>query len=230
MPLLDYKPEVKLVSITLPVSEELESCTAEDLMVYAARVSNPNNQLNLETGDKLLNYCAKHAHWSVFEMSDMMVEIKTSLSIATQIIRHRFSFQQFSARYAEAQNIYLPELRIPHPKNRQLSLPVTEDKVEEFAKLNEEVLNHFTEAEALYKRLIDAGVARECARAVLPTNTQTTMYMKGNVRSWIHYFQVRCEEGTQKEHQDVAFAILELFKQEFPVVYEAVKNTIPSRA
>lgn len=230
MPLLPYEPEVKLVALTVPTCEELEACTAEDLMVYTARVSNPNNQLNLETGSKLLNYCAKHKHWSVFEMSDMVVEIKTSRAIAAQAIRHKsMSVQEFSTRYAESQVIYLPELRVPHPKNRQLSLTPDEAKQKELWALDEKIVKHMKQTEELYNELLEAGVAKECARAVLPLNTQTTLYMKGSIRSWIHYLTVRCGNGTQKEHQDVAFAILDIFKEEFPVVYEAIKSDIPTR-
>lgn len=210
---------IKIISITQPLIDGIT--TAEELIVHNARVSNPNNQLNTATGAKLLAYCIKHGHWSVFEQADMTVEIKTSRAIAAQILRHRsFSFQEFSQRYADALGIELVELRKQAANNRQSSTEVIED--EEVRRL---VYKAQKTCEFAYEQLIEAGVARECARMVLPLATSTTLYMKGSVRSWIHYFQVRCDEHTQKEHRLIAEKIREIFAEHFPVIAEALNET-----
>lgn len=208
---------VRLISITQSCIEGIN--TAEDLIVHNARVSNPSNQLNTETADKLIAYCIKNQHWSIFEQADMTVEIKTSRAIAAQILRHRsFSFQEYSQRYSVATEMEPLEWRLQGKTNRQVgdtNVNLPEDLSQR--------MNHLQAAcQAAYKDLIDIGVAKECARMVLPLNTQTTLYMKGSVRSWITYFMVRCTEHTQKEHRDVAAAAREIFSKQFPNVAKAL--------
>jgi thymidylate synthase (FAD) len=210
---------VKLVSTTKPNIEGLNK--AEDIIVYCARVSNPNNQLNVDTGDKLLKYCIKHGHWSIFEQVDMTVEIKTSRAIAAQILRHKtFSFQEFSQRYAEIQDFEDIELRAQGKTNRQVGDEIINPELED-GLANDLIQEHIEYSKSLYNRLISAGVARECARMVLPLNVQTTLYMKGNIRSWIHYLQLRTKEDTQKEHRLIAEEIKEIFKGEFPIIHQS---------
>jgi thymidylate synthase (FAD) len=211
---------VKLVSTTKPNIDGLN--TAEDIIVYCARVSNPNNQLNVDTGAKLLKYCIKHGHWSIFEQVDMTVEIKTSRAIAAQILRHKtFSFQEFSQRYAEVQDFENIEIRMQGKTNRQVGDEITNPKLED-GLANDIIQEHIKYSKSLYDRLIKAGVARECARMVLPLNVQTTLYMKGNIRSWIHYLQLRTKEDTQKEHRLIAEEINKIFINEFPVISNAI--------
>ena len=197
---------------------------AEKTMAYVARVSNPANQDN-ENYAKLLAYCIKHNHWSVFEQAHMTLEIETSRGIAAQILRHRsFTFQEFSQRYADANllasDIPVPELRRQDTKNRQNST----DDLEGYLKLTLEtqIQEHFTAANNLYKRLLEHGVAKECARFVLPLATQTKIYMTGSCRSWIHYIDLRSAHGTQKEHMQIAEACRKVFIQQFPTVSEAL--------
>lgn len=215
---------VKLVSLTKSMVEEKE-LSPEELIVYVARVSNPSNQLNTETADKLTAYLIKNKHWSPFEMVDMCVEIVTSRGIAQQILRHRsFSFQEFSQRYAEVTNMEPVQLRRQAAKNRQSSTDVFNPNLNgnniSALRLIE---NHLKESEFLYKSLLDAGVAKECARFVLPITTQTKIYMKGSIRSWIHYLQIRCDEHTQLEHRQIALAILDIFKINFPNISKALE-------
>ena len=188
--------QVKLVSITQPmINQQDELMSAEDIIAYCARVSNPKNQMNTATAPRLLAFLIKHKHWSPFELASMCVEIKTSRAIAAQILRHRsFSFQEFSQRYSEAQKLEELELRTPAEKNRQSSSDPIDKQHEayKFAKASMET------AVNTYKHLLELGVAKECARAILPLNTDTTMYMNGTVRSWIHYINLRAEENTQK--------------------------------
>ena len=207
--------KVKLVSVTPD---------AEQTMAYIARVSNPNNQDN-ENFSGLLGYCIKHQHWSVFEQSSMTLEIETTRAIAAQILRHRsFTFQEFSQRYADtnliAEKIPLPALRKQDLKNRQNST----DDLDEFVKQDIEmtITAHFNHAEKLYKRMLEAGVAKECARMVLPLATPTRLYMTGSCRSWVHYINLRSAHGTQKEHMDVANACREVFTEQFPIVSKAL--------
>lgn len=209
--------QVKLISITQSVVEDL---TPEELIVYVARVSNPSNQLNKATAERLIRYIIKHKHWSPFEMVDMTVEIKTSLAIATQILRHRsFCFQQFSARYSEVVDVEPLQLREQAEKNRQSSAnPITDAGLEAAVSLS--LRSTFD----LYKRLLDEGVAKECARMILPQTSQTTLYMKGSVRSWIHYLDIRCQEDTQLEHRQVAEAIRGIFNANFPVIAKAMSH------
>lgn len=209
---------VRLVSISCPTLSDAIS-TAEDLIVYCARVSNPTNQTNMATGSRLLRYCVDHGHWSVFEMASMCVEIHTSRAIGRQMLRHRsFSFQEFSQRYSAAPDTYPAlELRL-QGKGRQggdvvASLP---------AELHADVAAHLTDSMALYRRLLDHGVAAESARMLLPELTQTTMYMHGTVRSWIHYLQQRCTSATQREHRAVAEGIRDVFTQAFPMISAAL--------
>lgn len=225
--------QVKLVSITKSLIEEKE-LTAEELIVYTARVSNPSNQLNSETSDKLINYMIKNKHWSPFEMVDMTVEITTSRGIAQQILRHRsFSFQEFSQRYAEATAFEDIQLRKSGATNRQSSLEVfdPEIRVDNFdfntysnVKASEIIEDHLDISEKLYKDLLKAGVAKECARFVLPLTTETKIYMKGSIRSWIHYLQIRTDGHTQLEHQEIAISISEIFNQNFPNISKALQN------
>lgn len=211
---------VKLISITQPmINQQDELMNAEDIIAYCARVSNPSNQNNKATAPRLLKYLIKHKHWSPFELASMCVEIKTSRAIAAQILRHRsFSFQEFSQRYSEATEMEPLELRAPAEKNRQSSVEQIDDTV-----INNVAKYSMEQSLNCYKKLIDQGVAKECARAVLPLGTQTTMYMNGTVRSWVHYIHLRAQEDTQKEHRDIANAIKDIFIKQFPNTSEALE-------
>jgi len=208
---------VKLISVTKPEVEGIDN--AEDIIAYCARVSNPTNQMNTETAPRLLRFLIKHKHWSPFELANMCVEIQTSRAIAAQILRHRsFSFQEFSQRYSKATEMEPLELRAPAEKNRQSSSEIVQD--EYFNKMAAAFLEG---SKQMYDQLIAAGVAKECARMILPLNTQTTMYMNGSIRSWIHYIDLRTEENTQKEHREVAEAVKSIFIENFPTVSEALE-------
>ena len=201
---------VKLVSITHPKMNGLSS--PEELISYCARVSNPSNQMNMETSPKLISYLIKHKNWSPFEMVDMTFEIVTRRSIAAQILRHRsFSFQEFSQRYSTATDIQQIELRKQGKTNRQSSEEIILDST-----LSKMVNNHLEKSKELYNYLINEGVSRETARDVLPLSTETTMYMKGSIRSWIHYLDLRCSQDTQLEHRHIADNIKDIFKENFP--------------
>ena len=207
---------VKLIQITPNPEEQI---------AYIARVSNPNNQDNPDYA-KLLGYCIKHQHWSIFEQAFMTLEIETTRGLAAQILRHRsFTFQEFSQRYADTSlvtkgNIPLPELRRQDKKNRQNSTnDLDPDKVK---MLEKEIRQHFTDAQDLYRYMIDMGVAKECARFVLPLAVPTRLYMSGSVRSWIHYIDLRSAHGTQKEHKDIAEQCRDIFKEQLPTVSEAM--------
>ena len=209
---------VKLISVTPD---------AEKIMGYVARVSNPNNQENPKVSG-LLGYCIKHEHWSVFEQSFMTLEIETTRAIAAQILRHRsFTFQEFSQRYADssmlADQVPMFDLRRQDTKNRQNSI----DDIDPFVKQEFEIKKrrHFDEAMVLYQSMLDAGVAKECARFALPLATPTRIYMTGSCRSWIHYINLRSAHGTQKEHMDIANACKEVFTENFPIVSEALEWT-----
>lgn len=213
--------KVALVSLTNSLVEA-KQLSAEELIVYVARVSNPANQLNSETSDKLIAYLVKNRHWSPFEMVDMTVEIVTSRGIAQQILRHRsFSFQEFSQRYAEVTDFEEIQLRKQAVKNRQSSSDDLNDR--DLFHFNNQIKRHIEEAESLYKEMLARGVAKECARFVLPITTQTKIYMKGSVRSWIHYLQIRCDQHTQLEHRQIGLAILDLFKSNFPNISKALE-------
>ena len=205
---------VQLVSITPD---------AEKTMAYIARVSNPSNQDN-EKYAGLLRYCIKHNHWSVFEQSSMTLEIETTRAIAAQILRHRsFTFQEFSQRYAASTalgNIELPELRKQDLKNRQNSTDDLDSEVVET--LNKQMITLFSSAKSFYEQMLEQGVAKECARMVLPLATPTRIYMTGSCRSWVHYINLRSAHGTQKEHMDIANACKTVFIEQFPAVAEAL--------
>lgn len=194
---------------------------AEKLVAYMARVSNPANQNNEETAPKLIRYLIKHKHWSPLEMVSMCVEINTTRSIAAQILRHRsFSFQEFSQRYAKVDaHPVLPYLRRQDDKNRQNSIDDLDPVL--VSNLNYRLTGHLSEAYRLYSDLLDAGVAKECARDVLPLCTSTRMYMHGTLRSWIHYCQLRCANGTQAEHKQIADAIKDILSVQVPDIYQA---------
>ncbi len=212
---------VRLVSTTNPEIEGIE--TAEELIGYCARVSNPSNQQNTDTMPKLLAYCIRNKHWSIFEMASMCVEIKTSRAIAQQILRHRsFSFQEFSQRYAAALDMVSVDLRQQATKNRQSSTEVFDPMIRG-ASASRRLEMQVQHAQELYDDLIEAGVAKECARMVLPLTTQTTMYMHGTVRSWLSYFNVRLDPHTQKEHQEIALEIAKIFAEQFPHSAEATE-------
>ena len=215
--------EVSLVGMTQP-SATTGCHTANELIAYAARVSNPGNQNNAETAPKLLKYLIKNAHWSPFEMVSVTMEIKTTRDISRQIIRHRsFSFQEFSQRYAVSSNYVDREARLQDPKNRQNSVE-TDDKAlqEDWNMKQHEVVN---KAKEVYEWALDKGIAREQARAVLPEgNTETTLYMAGTLRSWVHYCDLRMANGTQKEHMEVAAKCWEVLSHHFPDVVQAVEE------
>lgn len=219
--------KVSLVAVSQPTIGHPDTghlLTAEQLIVYCARVSNPNNQLNLATGERLLKYCIRHGHWSVFETVSMTVEIQTSRAIAAQILRHRsFSFQEFSQRYAVATGGSEPiELRLKGSTNRQGSAGISEDP-----EANALVAESIARAEGAYAALIKSGVAPECARFVLPLATKTTLYMTGSVRSWIHYLGQRLSLHAQKEHRLVAAGIGAIFAEQFPATWAAVNDNTP---
>lgn len=193
---------------------------AERLIGKIARVSNPANEDNPEV-TKLLKYLIKHKHWSPFEMASMCLEIRTTRAIAAQILRHRsFSFQEFSQRYAPAMDVDLPRLRRQDLKNRQNSIDDIDPMDEMF--LTGKIEQHFREAQDLYQQLLDKGVAKECARAVLPLNTTTRLYMSGTIRSWLHYVDLRSWHGTQWEHTQIALNALDILKEQLPTIADAM--------
>ena len=213
---------VSLVSVTKPEVKAIKN--AEDLVAFCARVSNPSNQMNLETAPKLLKFLIKHKHWSPFELVDMCVEIKTSRGIAAQILRHRsFSFQEFSQRYSEATDYEDIELRLQGSKNRQVGEDLLPKNHPEYNNLNGLLAETLSLSEHCYRTMIDNGIAKEVARMVLPLTTQTTMYMKGSLRSWIHYIELRVQENTQKEHRLIAEDCKKIFIDNFPVISEALE-------
>lgn len=207
---------VRLISVTPD---------AEKTMGYVARVSNPSNQENPKVAG-LLKYCVNHQHWSVFEQAFMTLEIETTRGLAAQILRHRsFTYQEFSQRYADSsllgETIPIPELRRQDTKNRQNSI----DDIDPFVIQKYQMLmqDHFKYAMNLYQSMLDDGVAKECARFVLPLATPTRLYMSGSCRSWIHYIQLRSSNGTQKEHMDIANECKKIFVEQFPTVAEALE-------
>ena len=205
---------IKLVSVTPD---------AEKTMAYVARVSNPKNQDN-EKFAGLLRYCIQHGHWSVFEQAHMTVEINTTRGLAAQILRHRsFTYQEFSQRYADSTQlgiIPLPALRRQDTKNRQNSTDDLEPPLK--TKYYSRMLKHFEEATNIYEEMLADGIAKECARFVLPLATPTRLYMTGSVRSWVHYIDLRSAHGTQKEHMDLVENVRSIFKEQFPTVSEAL--------
>ena len=208
--------QIKLISVTPD---------AEKTIAYVARVSNPANQEN-EKFAGLLGYCIKHGHWSVFEQAHMTIEINTTRGLAAQILRHRsFTFQEFSQRYADSSllgdNIPLFEIRRQDEKNRQNSI----DDVDPFLiqKYEVKIEKHFKQAMKIYQEMLKDGIAKECARFVLPLATPTRLYMTGSIRSWIHYIDLRASHGTQKEHTEIVNQIKSIFVDELPVVSEALE-------
>jgi len=194
-------------------------------MAYIARVSNPQNQDN-PSFEGLLKYCINHGHWSVFEQAFMTLEIETSRAIAAQILRHRsFTYQEFSQRYADssllAETIPVPELRRQDTKNRQNSI---DDLDPEFVELTtRQIQTHFAQGMSLYQHMLDCGIAKECARMVLPLATPTRIYMTGSCRSWVHYITLRSANGTQKEHMEIAEQCKQIFCEQFPTVGKALE-------
>ena len=199
---------------------------AEELISYMARVSNPSNQANTQTSARLIKYLIEHNHWSPFEMVNMCVQINTTRSIAAQILRHRsFSFQEFSQRYAEVTNMALPEvpeLRRQDKKNRQNSIKDLDPAL--VNTFEYDIAKHYADCYRLYQRMLDVGVAKECAREVLPLGTPTRLYMNGSIRSWLHYCDLRTGNGTQKEHAQIAGQVQDLLYQHLPNVCEAMWN------
>lgn len=215
--------KTQLISVTQPLilKESGKLLTAEEFIVYIARVSNPSNQMNTETGEKLIKYLIKNQHWSPFEHVSCTFEIKTSRAIAAQILRHRsFTFQEFSQRYAEVTEMEPIQFRMQGKTNRQVG--------DSPAKIHEDLQSKVEEcielAQETYNQLIEQGVAKECARMVLPLTTSTTIYMTGTLRSWIHYIQLRSSTHTQKEHRDIAIEVSNQLEKSFPVVFNALKT------
>jgi thymidylate synthase (FAD) len=219
---------IKLISITQGAGE-LINANAQEVISYIARVSNPSNQLNFDTSAGLLKYCIKHEHWSIFEHAFMTLEINTTRGIAAQVLRHRsFTFQEFSQRYADTNLLSdvakVPELRRQDTKNRQNST----DDLDGYLKLTlqSEIQEYFIKGQAIYNRLLSQGVAKECARFILPLATPTRIYMTGSCRSWIHYINLRSAHGTQKEHMEIAEGCREIFNEQFPDAAKALEWVI----
>ena len=217
--------EVKLIATTTGAGE-LEGKGPQEVISYTARISNPHNQENYRTATGLLKYCIKHAHWSIFETASMTLEINTNRGIAAQVLRHRsFTFQEFSQRYADTklldQTIPLPSLRKQDKTNRQNSTnDLPPGMVDDY---QEKIKKYFEDGMHLYNNLLDNGVAKECARFVLPLSTPTRLYMTGSVRSWIHYINLRTAHGTQAEHMELAENCRDIFIQVFPDISEALE-------
>jgi thymidylate synthase (FAD) len=213
---------VELISITKPEMSGVKK--AEDLIAYCARVSNPSNQMNIETSPKLLKFLIEHKHWSPFEMVDMTLRVETSRAIAAQILRHKsFSFQEFSQRYSKATEYEDVELRLQGDKNRQVGEKLLPINTKAYENISHLLADAASMAHHCYEVMIENGVAKEVARMILPLNTQTTMYMKGSLRSWIHYIQLRIEKNTQKEHRIIAERCKKIFIKEFPIISEALE-------
>jgi len=211
---------VKLIS-----HSQSDSQSIQDLVAYCARVSNPANQQNTETNEKLIRYLIKNHHWSPLEMVSICLEIETTRDIARQILRHRsFSFQEFSQRYAIADLGFSPrEARVQDPKNRQNSMEVDNDALQQDWKEQQDRV--IEASQQAYKWAIDHGIAKEQARAVLPEgNTMSRMYMNGTLRSWVHYIQLRSGNGTQKEHREVALACADAIEPIFPMIKEFISD------
>ena len=225
MVLPNMNSEVKLIAITQGAGELINQ-SAQEVISYIARVSNPNNQLNFDTAAGLLRYCIKHKHWSPFEHAYMTLEINTTRGIAPQILRHRsFTFQEFSQRYADTNlltsEIPVPELRRQDTKNRQNSTNDLEE--EKVFVMNKMISDLYKDAQDTYNFLLEQGVAKESARFVLPLSSPTRIYMTGSVRSWVHYIDLRSAHGTQKEHMVIAENCKAVFKTQFPTLAEALE-------
>lgn len=207
----------ELVAITQPL---IDSITPEEFIAYCARVSNPSNQFNHETAPRLLRYCINHEHWSPFEQVSCTFKITTTRAIAAQILRHRsFTFQEFSQRYSNATTVLYPEFREQAVKNRQSSV----DVIDLPTPIRDKVSNYYQLAKDLYSELIESGVARECARMILPLSTETTLFMTGSVRSWIHYVNLRAKLDTQKEHRIIAEEIKDILIDQLPNIANALE-------
>jgi thymidylate synthase (FAD) len=212
---------VKFISSTQPYIDGV--LNSEDLVAYCARVSSPSNQNNTETAPKLLKFLIKHKHWSPLEMVDMTLEIKTSRAIAAQILRHKsFSFQEFSQRYSLATEYEDVELRLQGDKNRQVGENLLPKNSPAFNSLNHLIAETLSLSDYCYNTMIENGIAKEVARMILPLTTQTTMYMKGNLRSWVHYIELRTEHNTQKEHRIIADECKNIFIEKYPIISEAL--------
>lgn len=222
-------PQVRVIGITQPNVENTNCVTAEELIAYAARVSNPSNQNNNETAPKLLCYLAKNKHWSPFEMVHMVMEITTTRDIARQILRHRsFSFQEFSQRYAVASNTVLSEARLQDTKNRQNSIETEDITLHDDWIAAQDEINSIVQE--IYEEFLDRGLAKEVARKVLPEGlTESVLYMSGSIRSWIHYCQERTKLGVQKEHRIVAEYCKSLLLANFPSLEEILKDDTPTQ-
>ena len=218
---------VKLISCTQGMGA-LEGKGPQEIISYVARVSNPHNQSSFHTAAGLLRYCIKHQHWSIFETASMTLEINTTRGIAAQILRHRsFTFQEFSQRYADTKllsaNIDVPELRRQDQKNRQNSINDLPPGLRE--DYQKKIEKHFSESMSLYNNLLDNGVAKECARFVLPLACPSRLYMTGSVRSWMHYIDLRSSNGTQEEHRRIAVECGQIFQEVFPDIAEAMRGS-----
>lgn len=213
--------KVKLISQTAGVGE-LDGKGPQEIIAYAARVSNPGNQLNFSTASRLLAYCIKHGHWSVFETASFTVEITTTRAIAAQILRHRsFCFQEFSQRYAVSDSFIPGEARRQDAKNRQNSVDdLSQQDKEWFNSAQQDVWNI---SQGLYQEALKKGIAKECARSLLPLSTETTLYMTGNVRSFIHYVQLRSSDGTQLEHREIALGVKAIMMATMPDIAKALE-------
>lgn len=211
---------VELIAITKGAGI-LEGRTAEEVIVHAARVSNPNNQNNFDTAPKLLKYCIDEKHWSIFDQADMTIKVSTSRGIAAQVMRHSFKIQEFSQRYSKASS-YIPyEARRQDKKNRQNSIDDLSDEVKNWFKEQQQAI--WDHAYDIYTKALEKGIAKESSRFLLPLNTETTMYLKNTCRGWIHYLQVRTLPSTQKEHRDIAEACKAIFIQQFPNISKALE-------
>ncbi len=220
-----YAPEVKVVGVTMPVVDYIPE--AEDLISYTARVSNPSNQENFDTAEGLLRYCIRNSHWSVFEMSNLVMEIKAPRDISRQILRHKScAFQEYSQRYSEVTDdmFVLRELRMQDTENRQNSVEANDKVLQAWWEANQ--IHHIGNARRFYEEALDADVAKEQARCVLPEgNTMSCMYMNASMRTWLHYIELRSRKGeTQKEHVQVAVACGEAIKEYFPTLMKTLEN------
>lgn len=215
---------VNLISFTVPCIDEIPlDSDIVDLVAYCARVSNPSNQLNTETSDKLIKYLIKHKHWSPFEMANAVLEIETTRDIARQILRHRsFTFQEFSQRYADPVkelDFTLREARLQDQKNRQNSIEVDDENLQTAWNVCQQAV--IDQAKRSYEWAIQNGIAKEVARAVLPEGlTMSRMYVNGTIRSWIHYIEIRSDIATQKEHREIALACAKAIADIFPMITE----------
>lgn len=226
----NLKKVLKLLVMNSSVKFVWATPNAEQMLFKIARVSAPENENNLETGPRLLRYLIDHEHWSPFEMANMCLEISTTRAISPQILRHRsYTFQEFSQRYSNTNKIgrmEVPHLRSQDYKNRQNSTDDLEEKIGEqkLAEFYRRIQEQFEDSEHLYQEMVSAGVAKECARFVLPLATPTRLYMNGTIRSWIHYITLRTGNGTQQEHKEIAEGCKAIFSNQFPIVAEAIKN------